>query len=789
MTADLDAVAIRAGREALVARRDLVGSELAGALASQADGWFARLGTALPPRWSLVAAGGYARGVLAPGGDVDVMLLHPPRVPDDDVRVVAEAIWYPVWDAGVKLSPAVHTVASARALAADELVTATTLLALRPLAGDPGPAAALAAAAAAQWRDHAVAWLERLRDASYERWRRSGEVSSRLEPNLKDGRGGLRDRDVLAWAVATGRGDVADALEGSLADLDEPAAVLLAARCELHRATGRASDVLLLADQDAVAAALGLADADGLMRGVSEAARHIDWVGERFWRRVGRVIDPPLWPGHRTPPLLDPNPAVEVEGDELHLSATADTDEPSLVFEVAAAAARSDIALSREALARLADETPAEPSRPWSERTRRAFVSLLAAGAPAVTTVEALEQYGLFSRYLPEWRHVRSLPQRNAFHVYNVDRHLLRTVAHAADLVRTVTRPDLLVVAALLHDIGKGYGRDHTEVGVELAATVTARMGFDPDDTATVVALVRHHLLLAETATRRDLADPRTAANTAAALGALDRLGLLRALTEADSKATGPAAWSNWKAALIDRLTWSVAEVLRGRELPAEAGVEERFAPLLARARAHRALVVEHDAGPELVRLRVAGPDRAGLFATVAGVLVLHRVDVTAAEAWTTSDAIAVEQFHVLPAAAETPALDRVARDLEAAVGGGLDLAARLAPRVAAARRQHRRATAAASPRTEVVVSNEASDSTTMIDVRVPDGPAVLYQLAAALAGCGLNIRSAQIATLGHEVVDVFYVERPGPTGGQLPVGEHPAVRAAVLAAVADRTG
>jgi len=772
--AALDGATIKRQRAELVARADLGGEPLGIALADQADGWFAILGADLPDGWALVATGGYARGVVCPGSDLDVVLLHPNGTSDARVRKAAERIWYPLWDSGVKLSPATHSVKSLLALAGSDLHTATTILEVRSLAGDPALGDELRRRGLAQWRRKPARGLRQLLDASRERWARWGDVSSLLEPNLKDGRGGLRDRDALRWAVAAGD-EFADALESPLAELDGPCHVLFAARCELHRATGRPGDVLVLQEQDPVAAALGYGDADELMRAVAEAARAIDWAHDRFWRRIDRIVERPLWPGHRSPSLAEPLAGLAVIGDELHLTGTGDSGDPAFLFEVAAAAARSDIPLSREALGALADEAPRVPPVPWSERTRRAFIDLLGAGDATVPTVEALERHDLFSRFLPEWRHVRSLPQRNVYHRYNVDRHLLRTVANAAALMRRVARPDLLLLAALLHDIGKGHTRDHSEVGVELARRIMPRLGFGTADTDTVVLLVRHHLLLAETATRRDLDDPRTAANVAAALGTAERLELLRALTEADSIATGPSAWSTWKRVLVDRLTSRVGARLDGERPVPTVDVEERFASLLAAARRRRSVVMEHDTGGEFLRLRFAARDRSGLFASVAGTLVLHRVDVTSADAWTTSDGIAVEEFLVLPGPGGEPAYDRLEADVAEVLAGRLDLAGRLAARVRNSRQRYQPALSASAARTDVRVSNDASDSATLVDVRLPDGPAVLYQVAATLSAVGLDIRSAKIATLGHEVVDVFYVSR-------IPTDHHPHLRATLLA-------
>jgi [protein-PII] uridylyltransferase len=784
LDAPLDGRAIAAERAELTARATLAGRPLAEQLAAQADAWFARLGRDLTRSWALVATGGYARGMLCPGSDIDVVLLHPRKAKPAEVRAVAETFWYPIWDAGLKLSPSAHTTKSLLGLASDDLPTATSLLTVRHLAGDEAPVQALRAGAVEQWHDRPLRWLARLRDATEERWDRFGEVSSLLEPDLKDGRGGLRDVDVLEWALATDLTGVLSVLDGALADLRAPVDTLLAVRCELHRLTGRPNNLVLLQDQDALAELTGHTDADALMRSVSSAARTIDWLVGRFWHRVDRGVSG-LDRVRRSRALPEPIDGASLNEDEVDVAIDADLADQSFVFRVAAAAARLGVPITRDALDTMAAGVP-HSIGPWTDRTRQAFISLLGSGDAMVPTVEALEHVGLFSRFLPEWRHVRSLPQRNAFHTYTVDRHLLVTVANAASLVRTVTRPDLLLVGALLHDIGKGHPGDHTEAGIKLVAEIVPRMGFPPDDVATISAMVEHHLLLAETATRRDLSDPRTAANVAAAVGDLSLLELLRALTEADSLATGPSAWSDWKRSLIDSLTELVAADLRGRPSRGyDVDVEHRFADTLEQVRLGGGVWAEHVRVGEYDQFRIATKDRPGLFAQVAGALALNRADVFGAEAWTSADGIAIEQFDILPTGSEALSFERIQQDLVDVIAGRLDIAARIAARVENAERAYRRAVAAAPPTTEVFVSNNASDSTTMIDVRVPDAPGVLYRLSAALAAYGATIRSAKVATLGHEVVDVFYVQRKGRSPRQLTPAECDEVRAVLRSAIA----
>jgi len=775
----VDAATIKRMRTHLVGDPDLAGRTLARRLSQQADAWLYSLGFDLPPGWAVMATGGYARGVLCPGSDIDVMLVHPVKAHDSDVRAVAEKLWYPLWDGGLKLSPATHSSKTLMALVAGDLETATAVLKVRCLAGDRQVAAEMQQNALELWRRKPMAWLQRLLETGQQRWSRLGDVASLLEPDLKDGRGGLRDYDMIRWALAVDRADVTAAFDGPFEDLAGPADLLLAARCELHRLTGRTSNVLQLQDQDKVAETMGFADADSLMLQLSGAAHAIEWATERFWRRVERL----LHGGRgtlRTGATI--GAGVTVIDGEAHIAADAEVDEPSYVFHLAATAAHAGLPVSVQSLQVLASRG-AEPGEPWSERTRRSFVSLLGAGQGLVGAVEALERYDLFSRYLPEWRHIRSLPQRNAFHTYTVDRHLLQTVANANEFVREVARPDLLLCGALLHDIGKGHPGDHTEVGMELVVRIADRMGWPPDDIDTLVALVEHHLLIAETATRRDLSDPRTAANVADAVGELGRLELLDALTRADSLATGPSAWSAWKAGLVDELVDRTARLLRGDGRSHEpSGDPNRFAALVAALDERGGLQLQHAVDGEFEVLRIASTDRSGLFALIAGTLSLHGVDVVGADAHTGPDGTAVDEFRLSRAQGTAVPWDRIEHDLRSALAGQLDITARLAQRITA--RSRRRPLAAATPRREVLVSNDASDHATMIDVRAPDGPLVLYRLSHELVAAGLDIRSAKVATLGHEVVDVFYVQTPD--GGKLPVEQHEALRARLKSALAD---
>jgi [protein-PII] uridylyltransferase len=417
------------------------------------------------------------------------------------------------------------------------------------------------------------------------------------------------------------------------------------------------------------------------------------------------------------------------------------------VLEAAALAARKGARIARDTHARLA-RAPL-PSAVWPRSTRERFVDLLACGRDAILVIEALDHTRLWEHYLPEWEVVRALPQRNAYHRFTVDRHLLETAANAAALTDRVARPDLLLVGALLHDIGKGRPGDHTEVGMVLVDEIGHRMGFRDADVAVLVDLVRLHLLLPEVAIRRDLSDDATIASVAEQVGDRNRLELLAALTEADSLATGVAAWGTWKAELVRELVRRADHYLAGGDLSALVTTDFPDA-------AQRALLV---AGETVVRgegdtLIVIAPDRPGLFSRVAGALALQGLEVLSADA-AGEDGMAIESIRVTAKAGVTIAWDRVIDRVHAALEGRLAIEARLAERVRTYARPN--ATRSITPPT-VYFDDAASRVATVVEVHAPDFIGLLYRVTRAFAEFDLDVRVAKVQTLGDMVVDAFYV-------------------------------
>jgi len=385
---------------------------------------------------------------------------------------------------------------------------------------------------------------------------------------------------------------------------------------------------------------------------------------------------------------------------------------------------------------------------------------------------EALVRAGLTEQLIPMWSPIRSAPQRNAVHRYTVDRHLVETAVHAAKYQRNVERPDLLIFAALLHDIGKGRpGRDHSKLGAELVAKIAPELGFDAADSEVLRRMVQHHLLLPEAATRRDLEDPETISTVARAVGDQESLDLLYHLTLADAAATGPKAWSDWKAALVDDLTRRVRASLQGQTAPvARSGPGPEHRDLLASAGV--AVAVGRASGG--VEVAVSADDRPGLLAVVAGALAKHRLDVRIANT-VTVDGRALLVWSVEEVYGSPVDGDALAADIRLALSGSLDLAEAL-------RRREDAYPAADSPfdrpanRVDLVPA--ASRTATVLEVRAHDRPGTLYRLTSALASAGVNIASAHIESRGANVVDCFYVT--GADGRPLPEQQAESVRSAL---------
>ncbi|CAB4923389.1 MAG: [protein-PII] uridylyltransferase [Actinobacteria bacterium] len=751
MESTLTASFLEARRE-LVRRPGPIGSGRRMALTVLTDDWLRGLFRTAEGGGNdlcLLAVGGHGRMELAPGSDLDLVVLH--RTDPRRAARTAELLWYPIWDSGLRLDHSVRTVGEARRMASDDMKVLLGMLDARVVAGDETVAEQLKASVFADWRSMAPRRMPDLRALVDIRRERFGELATLLEPDLKEAYGGLREATVLRAIAASWITDIAHS------GWEEAVGFLLDARWALHAATGRSDDVLRLQEQEQVAAELGLADADALLRRAYESARSIAYASDSAWHRVSRLTTKaPRFslrqvrrPGSDRVPLAE---GVVVQAGEVVLATEARPDrDPTLVLRAAATAAQLGLPLAPITVQRLAAEGIPLP-RPWPRSARESFISLLGAGAATVGVWEALDQAGLIAALLPGWDVVRSAPQRNAVHRFTVDRHLVETAVQASALTRSVDRPDLLLVAALLHDIGKARGGDHSVVGAELSASLVPMMGFDDEETSIIVTLVRHHLLLVETATRRDLDDPATVALVAETIGSAECLELLTALTKADALATGPAAWSDWRSRLVEDLARRCRAALAGRTPPQAPTLTEGQLSALEQ----EGVVVHMEPHEDHYSVTVAAPDRVGLLATVAGLLSLHRLQVRAARVVTIGER-AAQVWTVQPMFGDPPGVGQFSEDLRRALDGAIDVEAKLRERDQA----YARTPAVPRPAPRVDVLTDAADRSTVLEVRAHDESGLLHRIASAVAAAGAGISGAKVATLGSDAVDVFFLVDP----------------------------
>jgi [protein-PII] uridylyltransferase len=505
---------------------------------------------------ALVAVGGYGRGELSPRSDLDVVLVAAEGFDDATLNRLANGIWYPLWDDNVPLDHAVRGEADLRAIAADDLRVALGLLDMRHVAGDPALTMSCRSMVLADWRRAAKHRLPQLAQLTRERWASVGDLAHATTPDLKDAHGGLRDVTTLQALLASWLVDV------PAAELKRLSRDLLDIRDALQEVSGRRSD-RLVADYEAdVAKACGYADADSLREALMSTGRAIGHLAAVALRNVDWSLTPARAAGPRRPVLDVLAPGIGAYRGEVVLTEkAAPADDPLLALRAAEAAAMRDLVLTDSAAARLGKELPAMPV-PWPAEGRALFTRLLGSGTALIDIWESLDQYGVVDAMLPEWKRVRYLRPQSPIHRFTVDRHQVQTCVELAAVLDDVERPDILVIAAILHDLGKGEEQDHSVLGEVIAVDVAKRIGFREVDASTIARLVRHHLTLIDAATTKDLDDPTTVEEVAFAVEDVATLEMLALLTEADALAAGPKAWSPWRKQLVETLVERVRRQL-----------------------------------------------------------------------------------------------------------------------------------------------------------------------------------------------------------------------------------
>ncbi|MGY5763898.1 [protein-PII] uridylyltransferase family protein [Brachybacterium sp. DNPG3] len=701
---------------------------------------------------ALAAIGSLGRRTLGPGSDLDlVLLIDPGQLGPEESARLASAVWYPIWDSGTSLDHSVRSPLECEKVARDDLRAAISLLDLRLVVGDQELVDDASARVRAQWRREARLRINDVVELAEDRSTRYGQLAHSIEPNLKSDRGGLRDITVIRAIAESWLADHDHAV------IDHAAHVLADARDALQAVTGKSGTRLGRADQDAVAALTGHATADDHLAVLAEAARAVTWEMHRTIRAAQAAVAPGGTStygtgANRRPAISRVGHGVLVQAGEVSV----DPRDPDPLRDLSAVrhAATTGLPLADATLARLAEA----PIRPFTPAQRDVFVDALA-GEHIADAYEALDVKRIFGRWVPGWAAVRNRPQRSAVHRFTVDRHQIEAVREVQRFLPHVGRPDLLLVTALVHDLGKrADARDHAREGAPLARAAALHLGFDETDAEIVATLVQEHLALVGLATGRDLADPATLQDLLRAVkGDPTILELLRALTEADAIAAGPAAWSSWRSSLVDHLTDLARDALSGNApaprvmLTPQRSVQEAVVAAVRRSDSAQVLYPAPTEDEPISQICLGAPDGSGVFAAMARVLARQRIDVRSAVVLT-MDGIAVNTWWVAgrhedlphPSALRT-ALDRELKHRDRADARVLELPPAPPPR-----------TTEDTP--VVTLLPGASSEATVVQVNARNRPSLLADVAETITQHRLEVRSAHVMTLGQRAIDVLYL-------------------------------
>jgi [protein-PII] uridylyltransferase len=705
---------------------------------------------------AIAAVGGYGRGELSPGSDLDIIILHQGQFSQSALSEFVNNLLYPLWD-NKSVDHSVRTRTETRDAAESDLKVALGLLDIRVVAGDADLVAAVQSESLDSWRKHAHNRLPELKLSLEQRHERAGELAYLLEPDVKEARGGLRDINALRAISLSG------ATKVPLERISWAESKLNDVRETLHQTSGRNKDRLLFQEQDAVARELGYTDADALMSDVAQAARSVDYLLEFTWHQLGQRNKDGFGRFLRKPRTDIVAKNLNVSQKEIVINPQADIQsDPMIGLRAAATAAQLGLPISLESYSLLSaalNEGKGLLPNPWPREAREHLISLIGAGESMVSIFEALDQEEIIFHWIPEWRALRSLPQRNALHRHTVDRHMVETAVHAASLTRKVHRPDLLLFAALFHDIGKGDTEDHSIRGERLIGPLAKRIGFPEEDVEVIKILVKHHLLLSSTATRRDLDDPATIQSILAVIPDLTTLELLHALSIADGEATGSAGWSDWKATLVSDLVKRVKKAMSGSSTIA---AQPEITPEQLKVAESGVLQVNLEQRENGYSIEIISPDKPGLLSLVAGVINTFRLDVRSARTKSHGSS-AVMKWIVTP---EPHAPAVTAQNLRSEIEKAFNDTSHIEDKLIARAQAYASIPAIPVPDPIVEFYNDGATDATIIEVRSHDRPGLLFRIGAGITQSKVDIRSAIVTTLGAEAIDTLYVSEL--TGGPL---------------------
>lgn len=785
---------------------------------------------------AVIAQGGYGRGEMAPFSDVDLLFVTPYKQTAWSESVI-ETILYILWDLKLKVGQAVRSVEDCVRLARDDMTIRTALLEQRFIWGDRGPFEELDQRL---WDDlfskTGPAYVEAKMSERDARHRRHGGSRYLLEPNVKESKGGLRDLQTLHWIsrYLFHTRTAWDLVEMGVFERDEvqrfadASKFIWAVRAHLHDLAGRAQEQLTFDRQVEIAERLGYREADGRM-----AVEHFMHAYFRHAKAVGdltRIFSAALEAQHaKTQPTLsfllralsfrtgasNADEPFSVEGGRLTVrDETVFQRDPVNILRLFHEAARMDAMIHPVALRLVTQNLDlVDDGLRANPAARALLLDMLCDARHAEWLLRTMNETEVLGRFIPEFGRIVAMMQFNMYHHYTVDEHTIRTIGvlnqierleaqdqHpvATEILKGGFNRRVLYLALLLHDIGKGDARDHSELGAEIAAEVCPRLGLDAAETEMVVWLVLHHLLMSDTAQKRDIADPRTVQDFANLVQSPQRLRLLLVLTVCDIRGVGPGVWNNWKAQLLRNLYWDTRNLLTGgaeqasrahrvdaarKALSVDLGdwTQTAVKTELLRHYPHYWLGLDtathrifaelaHEVGDapmisrflpdesrDATKACLYMADHPGLFARMAGAFAIAGADVVDARTYTTNDGMATSVFWLQDRdgqAFEAARLPRLRRTIEKTLKGEVIAREEIEERTQIRARERR-----FQVPTRIVFDNEASDLFTVIEVNARDRLGLLHELTRTLAGLNVNIVSAIIATYGEHAVDVFYVK------------------------------
>lgn len=774
---------------------------------------------------AVVALGGYGRREFYPFSDIDLLLLHDWRA-SSSIRELSEAILYPLWDSGFDVGHSVRSVKDAVRFAREDFIFQVALLDARMLAGSSELFVKLTTKYRKKFLEgRRNEFVRTMQTYMEERREKYGQHSFLLEPHIKESKGGMRDIQAILWvakavfgltgipAIEDAGMITADARENFLTSWN----MLARIRNRLHYLSRRKNDQLVFEYQEEMASAFGFEDKGGQLaveRFMREVYGHLQTVAvvtDLFFEHVEEVLE--LAGKDRGERQLEKS-IVLCSGTVRLVNAAALPEKPDLLLRLFLQAGRENKPVHHRTRQMVTAHLHlVDDGFRSSRRAAKIFLELLTKSKEPSAVLESMLETGLLTAYLPEYQRIESLAQHDMYHVYTVDRHQLQAVAEVAklkseelELFVSLASPHLLYLAALLHDIGKGHRTDHSVLGEKMVRSAGHRLGLPEDECDCLAFLVRYHLYIPENAMRRDLEDQDFIQQAAELISNVDRLTMLYLLSVADSRATGPSAWSDWKGGLLAEFFLRVKSCLAAAcEAPEEkrsdsqgvdwlrdrikallpAGIDAirlaylpddyilSFTPEMVvrhlqlhseqTARLQQQIVLFPEPRQGYWSLLVISRDRAGLLAKLCGVLALHNLSVLAAQIFTWNDGTAVDVLDVMPLAAgefTNHDWESLERDINLAVNYRLDVGLRLHNKLHSYGFKPKKTVQQLNEK--VVIDNESSARFTIIEVHAGERLGTLYQLTQTLTDFGLDIHRAKIATEVEQLIDVFYVTMRG---------------------------